>query len=315
MGKQRLSDASQRKGFSKTARTANIAPIIFLALLSVILAIAAALVLREYFEARELAAATAIEKAECEQRANELLDKLNALDAAYQGLIRQNADLEQLAARQRNEINRLRAQIQSVAGSQQLDDVKARIEQLEQELASYQTQVNSLSENNANLLSENSQVKVSLTEAQDKIGTLEVNNQNLSQQINKASALKIMNVEVITTQQARSGERLTTRAGRVDRIQVCFTILENILTTPGNKTFFVRVTGPNGRLITNGQSNTFELNGNQVTFTISRAFEYKNEQQIACMVFTPSQKLEKGIYGVAVYAEGRELGTRLFELK
>ncbi len=315
MGKQRLSDASLRKGFSQTAKSANIAPIVFLSLLSVILAIAAALVLREFFQARELAAATAIENAECEKRATDLLEKLNALDAAYQGLMSQHADLEVLAQRQRSEINRLRAQIRSIAGTQTLDEVKARIEQLEQQLATYQSQVSTLSDDNALLTDEKTKVKGNLEKAEQQIVVLEANNQTLSQRIEKASGLKIINVEPITTRQARSGEQLTSRASRVDRIQVCFTILENLLTPPGNKTFYIRITGPDGQLLTGGQSRTFELLGNQVSFTASRTFEYKNEHLVACMVFRPTQKLEKGIYGVAVYSEGQELGTHLFELK
>lgn len=315
MGKQRLSDASMRKGFSQTARSANIAPIVFLSLLSVILAIAAALVLREFFQARELAASTAIEKAECEKRATDLLDKLNVLDVAYQSLIQQHADLETLAQRQRIEINRLRAQIRSIAGTQPLDEVKERIQQLELQLVSYQSQVGALSENNALMAEENTKVKGSLEKAELQIGVLEASNHTLNQRIEKASGLKILHIEVITTRQARSGEQITNRAARTDRIQVCFTILENLLTPPGSKTFFIRITGPNGQLLTSGQPGTFELNGNQVTFTSSRAFEYKNEHMVACMVFRPTQKLAKGIYGVAVYSEGQEMGTRLFELK
>jgi len=314
MGKQRLSDASQRKGFSQTSRSANIAPIVFLSIISVILAIAVALVLREYFQSRELASATAIEKAECEERADEFLKKLNDLDAAYQGLMREHADLQLLANQQRSEISRLRAQIRSIAGTQRLDDVKERIDQLEQELALYQSQVEVLSEDNVQLSGEYAQVKSNLAVAEEQIVELEVKNQGLNEQIDRASVLKIINIEVITTRQVRRGERITTRAGRVDKIQICFNILDNILAQPGNRIFYTRITGPNGQLLTNGETRTFELLGNQVPFTVSKTFEYKNEQQVGCMVYSPANDLEKGIYRVAIFAEGRELGTQLFEL-
>jgi len=315
MGKQRLSDASQRKGFSQTARSANIAPIIFLSVIAVVLAIAVALVLREFFQAREHAVATAIERNECQERADQLLKQLNELESAYESLSRENTDLQNLSNQQQIEINRLRAQIRSVAGTQRIDEVRARIEQLEQELEEYRNQAKVLLEENTQLSGENERVKNSLAITEEQVVVLEVKNQGLTGQIEEASVLNIMNIEVITTRSARRGERETERARRVDRIQVCFTILENILASPGNRNFYIRITGPDGQLLNGGQNQTFELLGNQVAYTATRAFEYKNQQQVACIVYNPpNDGLDKGIYRVAIYAEGREVGTQLFEL-
>ncbi len=315
MGKQRLSDASQRKGFSQTARSANIAPIIFLSVIAVVLAIAVALVLREVFQARELALATAIERNECQERADQLLKQLNELESAYESLSRENSDLQHLSNQQQIEINRLRAQIRSVAGTQRIDEVRARIEQLEQELEEYRNQAKVLLEENTQLSSENERVKNTLAFTEEQVVELEVKTQGLTTQIEEASVLSIMNIEVITTRSARRGERETERARRVERIQVCFTILENILANPGNRNFYIRITGPDGQLLNGGPNQTFELLGNQVQYTATRAFEYKNQQQVACIAFNPAEDaLDKGIYRVAIYTESREVGTQLFEL-
>lgn len=314
MGKQRLSDASQRKGFSQATRSSNIAPIVFLSGIALVLAIVAALVLREFFQARELAVATAIERNECQERADDLLKQLNDLDAAFQSISREHAELQNLSNQQRNEINRLRAQIRSVAGTQRIDEVKARIEQLELELAEYRNQAEILMDENTQLSGENARVKTTLAMTEEQVLELELQKQGLTNQIESASVLNIMNIEVITTRSARRGERETARAGRVDRIQVCFTILENILANPGNRNFYLRVTGPNGQLLTGGQNQTFELLGNQVPYTATRAFDYKNQQLVACIVYNPTDGLEKGIYRLAIYTEGREVGTQLFEL-
>ncbi|MBW6497419.1 MAG: hypothetical protein K0B09_03440 [Bacteroidales bacterium] len=315
MGKQRLSDASQRKGFSQTARSANIAPIIFLSVIAVVLAIAVALVLREVFQARELALSTAIERNECQERADQLLKQLNELESAYESLSRENSDLQSLSNQQQIEINRMRAQIRSVAGSQRIDEVRARIEQLEEELAEYQSQAKALLEEKNQLTSENERVKNTLAFTEEQVVELEVKNQGLTTQIQEASVLNIMNIEVITTRSARRGERETERARRVERIQVCFTILENILANPGNRNFYLRITGPNGQLLNGGLNQTFELLGNQVSYTATRAFEYNKQQQVACITYNPPDDLlDKGIYRVAIYAEGREVGTQLFEL-
>jgi hypothetical protein len=314
MGKQRLSDASQRKGFSQTTKSSNIAPIVFLSVISLVLAIAVALVLREFFQARELAVATAIERNECQDRADDLLKQLNDLDAAFQSLSREHAELQNLSNQQRNEINRLRAQIRSVAGSLRMDEVKARIEQLELELAEYRNQAEILMDENTQLSGEHARLKTTLAMTEEQVLGLELQKQGLTDQIVRASFLNIMNIEVITTRSARRGERETARSGRVDKIQVCFTILENTLATPGNRNFYLRIMGPDGQLLTNGQVGTFELLGSQVPYTANRVFDYKNEKQVACIVFPPQDRLEKGIYRVAVYTEGREVGTQLFEL-
>lgn len=314
MGKQRLSDASQRKGFSKKSRSANIAPIIFLGVISLALAIGLALLLREYFQARDMKEAVIIERNECQQRADQMLIQLNELDAAFASLSQQNTELQQTSEQQRREINRLRAQIRSVAGTHQIEDVKARIEQLEAELAEYQQQAQILLEENTQLSGEQVRIKNSLASAEEQVIELELINKGLSDQVDQASELKIMNIQVVTTRQVRRGEKETTRARRVDKIQVCFTILDNKLSQPGNRNFYVRITDPNNQLLTNSQSGNFNLEGNQVTFTTSRTFDYKNVQLIGCVPFTPATSLEKGIYRVAVFTEGREVGTQMFEL-
>lgn len=315
MGKQRLSDTSQRKGFSRTSSSANIAPIIFLSVIALILAIAAALALRQFFTARELAVATAVERNECQAQSDSLMAKLNELDAAYQSLIREHAELENLTSQQRIEINRLKGQILQFAGTQTLDQVKAHVEQLETQLAEYQEKAQVLSEENTQLTGENERVKNTLELTEEQIIELELKNKSLSDQIESASVLRIMNITVITTRSARSGERETSRAGRVEKIKVCFTILENILSTPGNRTFYIRITGPGGELLSNGPTETFQLIESQVPFSASKGFDYQNQQLVACMNFVPEADLEKGIYRVTIYGENRELGTQLFELK
>ena len=315
MGKQRLSDTSQRKGFSRTSSSANIAPIIFLSLIALILAIGAALALRQYFEARELAVATAVERNECQARADSLVIKLNELDVAFQSLGREHFELGELVNQQRTEINRLKGQILQLAGNQTVAEVRAHVEQLEAQLAEYQEKAQILEKEKNLLVNENERVKSDLSETEEEVLELKLKNQNLTDQIESASVLRVMNVEVITTRPARTGERETDRARRVEKIEVCFTILENILSTPGNRIFYVRITGPNGELVSNGEPETFKLIENQVPYTISKAFDYQNKEIIACMNFMPENSLEKGIYRVTIYGENREIGTQLFELR
>ena len=315
MGKQRLSDTSQRKGFSRSSSSANIAPIVFLSVIALILAIAVALVLRQYFEARELAVATAVERNECQARADSLVVKLNQLDADFQSLSREHAELENLANQQRIEINRLKGQILQLAGSQTVDEVKAHVEQLETQLAEFQEKAQLLTEEKTQLSSENEKMKNTLAFSEEQVVEIELKNKSLEDLIDNASALKIMNVEVITTRPARAGERETDRARRVEKIQVCFTILENILSRPGPRNFYVRITDPDGNLLSNGHPETFQLIESQVPYSISKTFDYQNQQMVACMNFVPRDPINKGIYRVTVYSENSELGTQLFELK
>ena len=53
----------------------------------------------------------------------------------------------------------------------------------------------------------------------------------------------------------------------------------------------------------------------QVPYSISKTFDYQNQQMVACMNFVPRDPINKGIYRVTVYSENSELGTQLFELK
>ncbi|HSV88761.1 MAG TPA: hypothetical protein VLH61_08975 [Bacteroidales bacterium] len=309
----------QPQVFPKKKQPSLIAPIVFLSIISVILAIGGAILLRSFFEARQLAASSVMERDEILSRNQELLAQLNELDTAFQNLSDQNTTLQGQVDGYRSEIRQLRSQIRTLSEpleGKSIREVIARIGQLEKELAEYTARLAILESENSRLAGESTLCQDSLAASMAQLNEMSEKNRLLNERIESGSRLVIMNLEVITTRQARRGEVITDRGRRVRRVQVCFTILENLLAVPGQRIFYLRITDPAGNLLTGTESGSFNLTGvGTMQFTGSGAIEYKNAELAACLAHSTREGLVAGIYRADVFAEGRQVGSQLFELK
>ncbi|HSV77444.1 MAG TPA: hypothetical protein VLH37_10475 [Bacteroidales bacterium] len=319
MDKDMATEKSQPQGFSPKKTSSNIAPIIFLSIIAVVLAIGGALLLRSFFEVRQLAADTVLERDEVLSRNQELLARLSELDESFKNVSAQNATLQQDVEKQRNEIRQLRSQVRTLSEpleGKTVQEVVARIGQLEKELADHIARLLFLEEENKRLAGEGTLCQDSLAASMARLAALSEKNRALNERLESGARLAVMNLEVITTRQARRGESITDRGRRVRRIQVCFTIMENLLAVPGQRIFYLRIVDPAGNLITGPDSGTFNVTGaGQMEFSGSASIEYKNAQLATCITHTLREGLPRGVYKAEVFTEGRQVGSQLFELR
>ncbi|WNJ20814.1 hypothetical protein [Pontibacter sp. G13] len=102
--------------------------------------------------------------------------------------------------------------------------------------------------------------------------------------------------------------------------KVCFRILENLVTDPGEKEVFMVIETPGGSILTNqagGYGGIFTYNGAEKTYSASTTFKYANREQDLCVMFRAEEayKYEKGIYYVTFYCDGARVGQGNFEVK
>jgi len=319
MDKERASEKLQPQGFSKKNQSSHIAPIVFLSVISVLLAIGGAFLLRSFFEVRQLAAESVVERDAVLLRNQELLAQLNELDVAFKNLSAQNAAFQEEADRQRNEIRQLRSQVRRLSApleGKSIQEILDHIAQLEKELADHIARLAFLESENIRLTGESRLCQDSLAASLARFSALSEENRVLSERMVSGSRLVIMNLEVVTTRQARRGESITDRGRRVRRIQVCFTILENLLAIPGQRIFYLRITDPAGDLITGAESGSFNIDGlGLMQFTASTSVEYRNAQVAACIAHSVPEGMPRGIYRADVFTEGRQVGSQMFELR
>src|SRR5690606_35293254 len=84
----------------------------------------------------------------------------------------------------------------------------------------------------------------------------------------------------------------TERSSKVEMIKCCFTLGENRITPPGNKTLYMRVIGPDGAVLpASDQANRFFYDGIEGEFSVKRSVNYQNEPVEVCMFWTATGKL------------------------
>ncbi len=250
-----------------------------------------------------------IEKTELERQRTNLETELHNIYNQYDSLKSENdtMNLKLLAEQQRIE-KLLKISANNVYKIQMYEKELKTIREV---LKSYVIQIDSLNQANIALRTENIEVKQKLRQTEIEKDELTVQKEELTQMVEKASVLSAKNI-VITPLNKRSKENL--RSDKVDKLRTCFTIRENAVMPPGNKTIYLRIARPDDVILSSGV-NLFEFQGEQIVFSASREVQYENVDIELCIFWTNDGQLIPGTYRVNIYADGNDIGSTTFALK
>ncbi len=292
--------------------------VIFLAVLAVLLALGGAVLLRQLLSARYDAQVATIEIQKVNDEKEALLKQLDEIDAKYLQLEVEHTELEGKFTAERSRVNQLRAQLRGgdtsgvATGVAQL---RQRIQELEAELESYRLQISTMEGERATLVSENAQIRTTLNQTTARNQQLETRNQELTQQVEKASVLSVSNLVITALRERRRGDEPTTSARRTNKLRVCFNVNENLVARQGNRDFYVRIINPQNQVLTSSPDNTIQFEGETIQYSIKRTINYQNKEQEVCVVWSQDGNYSKGYYNVVVFSEGREVGYKLIQLQ
>ncbi len=298
---------------SKPNKSANIGALIFLSVFAVLLAVATGLLLQQVFESRTLAETALYEKNQLAAEKQELTNKLDTLEEGYTELSERYEHLESQLYRERARIRNIRAQLQD-ADPAEAQKYMEQVKELEQKLAEYQQQVDQLEAEKQSLESEKSQMQASFSQTADNYEKVRKEKKELEDLVNKASYLTISDLTTEAIRERRRGDRPTDRARRTDRIDICFTINENIVAETGHREFYIRVIDPHNNVLTDMESGTFVFEGDEIKYSINKRVNFRNERKQVCFDWSQDERFESGYYNVVIFTEGREVGYKLFEL-
>ena len=109
----------------------------------------------------------------------------------------------------------------------------------------------------------------------------------------------------------------TNRARNCVQIQSSFTLSENLLNKAGNKTIYLQVTAPNGKILQSKSNFTLETDEGKVAYSDKKEVNYQNKQLDMSIYydFASDENAEKGTYKIKIYCDGSLAGTDSFILK
>lgn len=177
-------------------------------------------------------------------------------------------------------------------------------------LRSYVMQIDSLNRINENLTAENTRMKGQYAEATRQIAGLSTEKANLSEKVAIAAQLDATGINM--TPFKKGGKKLK-KIKDCKSIRVDFTVARNVTATNGMRTFYVRITKPNGQAIEDGAS--FNYENRTLRCSMSKQVEYTGDALPMSLYYNGNQVYEPGTYVVSIFADGHMIGSRSFNFQ
>lgn len=196
---------------------------------------------------------------------------------------------------------------------------RAKIRAYEKEVGTLRTvmrgfvhQIDSLNTLNKQLITENVTYRKEVTSQRLRADVAEEKAQELSTKIRKGAVVRARNIQLMALS---SSDREVTRASRAARLRVDFVLAANELATPGERSIYARITGPDGYVMANASNAVFEFEGDMKTYSAMRSdVDYQN-QDLAVSLYYNGGGITGGKYLVAIYMDGYMIGSSEILLK
>ncbi len=245
----------------------------------------------------------------------QVLDDLNTMTKQYDILIGENEatnqDLVEARGRIQGLIDSLKISQNTVSS---LWSYKKKYLALQEEMDELLTENEKLKLENASLATSLDSTQMQLVERTIFTDSLLVQNTELATVVENASMLQAVGLNGFGVIVRSSGKLVPTeRAGRSDKIQVCYTVAKNIVVGAGDKELYVQVLDPSNAVL--GANEQVQFGDNVINYSVISKFNYENKNLNICEFVSPNDKFAKGKYTVNVYNQKELISTSEFILK
>ncbi len=280
-------------------------PLALFVIVGVLATLLAALIIMFFMQRSSMFEMEQILTEEKDSLTNELILLMHGYDTLRSNNDTLNAHLEE----ERAKIERLLSI--NASNAQTIRTYRKEITTMREIMKSYIVQIDSLNTRNKILIAENQQIKQEMSRVSYDNEELSKVKQELSSKVEIASVIQAKNVVAVCLNKKR---KETDRLERMVNLRVCFTLRENPIAEAGKKTVFLRVTRPDGLVITTSPDNIFNFEEETMIFTESRTIDYMNQDIEMCIFVNNTSDFIGGNYGVDLYLEGSHIGSGEFML-
>lgn len=231
----------------------------------------------------------------------------------YSSTIR-NDSLVQLLQNEKIKVQQLlqELRITKATNAKRIAELKKELATLRTVMAQYVHQIDSLSAANKVLRVENVEVKRKYEAANETVKQLSKEKENLTEVVTRASMLDISDFSMITLD---SRNRKTSRYSKINTLQFNYTIQKNITCPPGMKTLYLRLTRPDGEVMTKNPDDVFLYENRYIAYSAKKDFEYAGETLSDVIYWKVDEILQIGTYRADFFVDGFRIGSFTFEIK
>ena len=194
-----------------------------------------------------------------------------------------------------------------------------KIQELKDELAAIRkimmhlvAQIDSLNTENQMLKSENSQIRMKYESSSQAVEQLSQEKENLNEVVTRASKLEVVEFNLTTL---NDKNRKTSLVSRIANLQINYTIGKNITANPGKKMLYLRLTRPDGEVLTKSPSHTFRFENRDIEYSARKEYEFGGDALSDVIYWKVEEIIQQGIYRAEFFTDGDLIGSFTFTLK
>lgn len=246
-----------------------------------------------------------------------VMDELSLMASQYDEAIGENEVANQ-------NLIEARARIQGLIDSLKISETnvkslwryKQKYVSLQKEMDVLLAQNDSLKVRNAYLATSLDSTRVRLEERTMFNDSLLIQNTALAEVVSNAAVLSAVDLKASGVIVRTSGKVIPTeRAGRSDKIRVCFIVAKNKLVQAGDQELYIQVIDPKNNII--GLNEQVQFDEVTLNYSVISKFNYENANLNVCEFIAPrgDEDFDKGRYIVNVFNEKDLVSTSEFTLK
>ncbi|HRS53575.1 MAG TPA: hypothetical protein P5250_02580 [Bacteroidales bacterium] len=244
-----------------------------------------------------------------------MIIKLKTLELEYDELMKEYTGLDSLFVVEKKKVTTLLNEIKNLKQSSAIT-YKNKVIELETRLFEYMQIIKDLQTKNEGLTFQNLRLNKELDSALNLNYKLSSNNQELVSVIEKGSKMKAYDI-IAEGIRIRSGNKEigTNNTKKVQKFRICFLLAENPIVKPGRKTIYIRISEPDGSIISNSANDLFTFENHDIVYTIKDDIVYNNKAMDICLYWDKDRTLKKGNYEVFIFLDNQEIGRTVFTLE
>jgi hypothetical protein len=240
----------------------------------------------------------------------EMLNDLQNAQMEYDELKKKILSNDSLLVRLEQEqlrTQQLYDELQSVKATNaaEIKRLKKELKTLRGVLENYMVQIDSLFRENAVLKSENTKLIAGKKKVEKERNDLEKEKKALTEKVDLAAQLDATNIEV---KMLRSNGKETNNVKKAKQISVSCTISRNVTASTGDKVAYVRIMQPDGEPLTKGYSNTFKYQNRDMSYSMTKEFEFGGEEVPLIFYWDIEETLQQGRYRAYIFVDGNMIG-------
>ncbi|MGM0611869.1 MAG: hypothetical protein ACQESM_00010 [Bacteroidota bacterium] len=198
--------------------------------------------------------------------------------------------------------------------------IKRKLEYLRNSHKRYVEQIDSLFTVNRQLKEENKDIKQKFEVSRKEKEEVSEEKQELEKKVDMGAMLKAYNINVDAIHMGGwtgDKEKVTDKARRLDKIKICFTVSENLLAEPGERTIYIRIARPDNKILYKRNDDFFMYNEEKMQYSLKKTIDYQNEKQDHCLYWEKDENVKEvmeGTYHVGIFIDGQEVGQSNMKL-